>query len=136
MAIDLEEVTRHYIVAMLWSTTDESTPEGGEPMDSKYDESDLDSAFAAQCRADCESFIAKGAEWLTESNLIGFRNGATLDSMIGHDFWLTRVGHGAGFWDGDWQSDASNGLDGPLTRLAKSFGEVWPYVGDDGKIHG
>ena len=21
---------------------------------------------------------------------------------IGHDFWLTRNGHGAGFWDGDW----------------------------------
>lgn len=19
-----------------------------------------------------------------------------------HDFWLTRNGHGAGFWDGDW----------------------------------
>ena len=24
---------------------------------------------------------------------------------IGHDFWLTRNGHGAGFWDGDWDED-------------------------------
>ena len=26
---------------------------------------------------------------------------------IGHDFWLTRNGHGAGFWDGDWDEDFS-----------------------------
>lgn len=23
--------------------------------------------------------------------------------MAGHDLWLTRNGHGAGFWDGDWR---------------------------------
>jgi len=25
-----------------------------------------------------------------------------IEAQAGHDFWLTRNGHGAGFWDGDW----------------------------------
>jgi len=50
----------------------------------------------------------------------------------GHDFWLTRNGHGAGFWDGDWPDDAG----GRLTEASKKYGEFNLYVGDDGLIHG
>lgn len=51
-------------------------------------------------------------------------------ARAGHDFWLTRNGHGAGFWD--------RGL-GPVgNRLsddAKSFGSCDMYRGDDKKIY-
>ncbi len=50
--------------------------------------------------------------------------------QIGHDFWLTRCRQGVGFWDrglGD--------LGDELTELARSFGELHLYVGDDGKVH-
>lgn len=134
--MDVQEMASHYIAAMLWSTNDESTPEGGEPMDRNYDESDLADEFRAQCEADCEAFAERAAEYLTESNLTRGLRGHSIEAMAGHDFWLTRVGHGAGFWDGDWQSDAQSGLDGPLTTIAESFGTVNPYVGDDGKIYG
>ena len=33
---------------------------------------------------------------------------------IGHDFWLTRNGHGAGFWDGGWN-------DADFVKRALSF---------------
>jgi hypothetical protein len=36
---------------------------------------------------------------------------------IEHDFFLTRNGHGAGFWDGDYKNGEK------LTEIAKSFGE-------------
>lgn len=36
---------------------------------------------------------------------------------IEHDFYLTRNGHGAGFWDGDYEKGEE------LTKVAKSFGE-------------
>jgi len=50
--------------------------------------------------------------------------------QAGHDFWLTRNGHGAGFWDrglGD--------LGDKLTEVSKQFGESYFYKGDDGKLY-
>ncbi len=38
-----------------------------------------------------------------------------------HDFWLTRNGHGAGFWDGDWPEPAAS----RLTTNSKAYGEVY-----------
>jgi hypothetical protein len=48
----------------------------------------------------------------------------------GHDFWLTRNRHGAGFWDGDWERGAE------LTKAAHTFGGIDLFVGDDGRVHG
>jgi hypothetical protein len=51
-------------------------------------------------------------------------------ARAGHDFWLTRNGHGAGFWDrglGD--------LGERLSKAAKVYGEVYLYPGDDGKVY-
>ena len=50
---------------------------------------------------------------------------------VGHDFWLTRNGHGAGFWDGDYEKEI--GI--KLTELSQQFGECHAYVGDDNKIY-
>ncbi len=47
---------------------------------------------------------------------------------VGHDFWLTRQGHGAGFWDGDWPEEIGE----KLTALAEQFGQVDCYACDDG----
>lgn len=49
---------------------------------------------------------------------------------IAHDFWLTRNGHGSGFWDGDYGH-----IGDQLTAIAKTFGNVDLYVGDDGLIY-
>lgn len=63
------------------------------------------------------------------------------DSHPFHDFILTRNGHGAGFWDGDYDYDIelSNGdtlnLGEELTRVAKSYDEIHLYLGDDDKIY-
>jgi hypothetical protein len=53
-----------------------------------------------------------------------------------HDLWLTRNGHGAGFWDGDYR-DRETGIDigQKLTELAKTYSSVDVYVGDDGQIY-
>lgn len=37
---------------------------------------------------------------------------------IGHDLWLTRQGHGAGFWDGGWPA-----IGDALTEVCKRMGE-------------
>lgn len=53
------------------------------------------------------------------------------DAAAGHDFWLTRNGHGAGFWDGCWPKQAGE----QLSALARTFGEVSIYRADDGLLY-
>jgi len=54
--------------------------------------------------------------------------GSLLDSedpsQVGHDFWLTRNGHGAGFWDGDYEDSKGR----QLTAISKGFGTSDIYV--------
>lgn len=51
--------------------------------------------------------------------------------QAGHDFWLTRNGHGAGFWDRDLGS-----VGDALTAAAHVWGPIDLYVGDDNLIYG
>jgi hypothetical protein len=51
------------------------------------------------------------------------------DEMLGHDLWLTRNGHGVGFWDRDLGD-----LGDLLTDLADLMGEFDLSVGDYGTI--
>lgn len=117
----LDVFTRAYIEAALWSSNDESDERGGEALDKNYSAADIAPETLRRMIADCAKFQRENG------NLIGLR-----EERAGHDFWLTRNGHGAGFWDGDWPEPAAT----ILTRLAEKFGEVNLYVGDDKKIHG
>ena len=51
--------------------------------------------------------------------------------FAGHDFWLTRNGHGAGFWDRGLGEVGDR-----LSNACKAFGSYDLYIGDDGKIYG
>ena len=53
-------------------------------------------------------------------------------SKAGHDFWLTRNGHGAGFWDGDW--DHTPYAD-KFTESSKAYGTFNLGLGDDGLVY-
>lgn len=57
--------------------------------------------------------------------------------LFGHDLWLTRQGHGAGFWDGDWATSHDDPSIGRwLTdAVAKPYGSTYIYLGDDGWLH-
>jgi len=52
------------------------------------------------------------------------------DVDIAYHFWLTRQGHGAGFWDGDYGD-----IGDELTEIAELSGVTNYLVGEDGKIH-
>ncbi len=120
---NLDAFTRAYIVCALWSSTDESRPDGGDPLDDNYDESDLSDECRAKMVADCKAFQKQNAEDLAARSDGGEQGG--------HDFWLTRNGHGCGFWDGDWPEPQAT----RLTEASMRFGECSLIVGDDGQIH-
>lgn len=117
---NIEVFFAQYVATALWSSNDESTDDGGEPLDKNYDAGDLAPETAAAMRQDCEKFLAAHAAIIGDD-----------EEQAGHDFWLNRNGHGAGFWDGDWPEPAATTLD----KASKAFGEVDLYVGDDGRIY-
>jgi hypothetical protein len=121
MTFDLDLFTRQYIATALWSSNDESTPQGGEPMDANYSVDDISEDALERIKADCAKFQAENADTLSEFDA----------EQTGHDFWLTRNHHGAGFWDGDYPEPAATILD----NASKAFGECDLYIGDDGKVY-
>jgi hypothetical protein len=126
----LDEFTRAYIECALWSTNDESDEQGGDPLDENYTIQDLSPACLKKMTDDCAKFQRAHAAELVDENYLHVNKFSALE-IGGHDFWLTRNGHGAGFWDGDWKKDVGEAL----TAASKKYGEVNLYVGDDGKIH-
>jgi len=129
--VDVAEFISGYITAMLWSSHDESNESGGRPMDANYSEDDLTDDARERCEVECKAFLYRVGYMIDDEQFTGNRpDGGTLAAYAGHDFWLTRNGHGAGFWDGDWAETA----DKILTGAAKAFGELNPYVTEGGQI--
>ena len=118
---NLDEFTLAYIECALWSSNDESTESGGEPMDANYDIDDIAAETLDLILADCIQFQNNNVIPLTDLDL----------SRAGHDFWLTRNSHGAGFWDGDYPKD----IGAALTKSSKSYGPITLYVGDDNLLY-
>ena len=116
----MDPFTTAYIEAALWSSTDESDEQGGAPLDANYGPDDIAPGTLASILDDCKAFQEAHTEDI----------GGELE-RAGHDFWLTRNGHGAGFWDGDWDDDIGR----RLTEASDVFGTVDLYVGDDGLIY-
>lgn len=114
----MDAFTTAAIETALWSETDDA----GNPLDDEYSADDLAPETLAEIVRDCEAFQEAHGEVIDEH---GTR------AQAGHDFWLTRNRHGAGFWDGDWPSEIGR----VLTDAAHVYGTCGLYVGDDGKIY-
>ena len=124
----LDEFTAAYIETALWSSTDTVVDEDGHEeyvnLTDYFTYEDINHECLNQMVEDCRRFQEENyADINVESVSSGYSN----DMMAGHDFWLTRNGHGAGFWDGDWPEPEAT----RLTKAAEAFGEIDLYVGDD-----
>lgn len=108
-----------YIECALWSSV------GDEPLDADYGIDDIAPETLARMQVDCDDFTGNPevAALLEQSRLSA--------EQIGYDFWLTRNGHGAGFWDRGLGDVGTK-----LTAMTKPYGGCDLYVGDDdGKIY-
>lgn len=78
------------------------------------EEIDPDAQFSDQAyehaREACAEFMAIVGE-VEDSAYIG-ASGYDCEAMLGHDLWLTRNGHGCGFWESDrWSDEYRDQLD-------------------------
>lgn len=109
-----DEFCNGYIEAALWSSTDDD----GESLE----DMDIAPETLEEMEKDCDDFVESFGHLFEGYD----------DAQAGHDFWLTRNGHGAGFWDGDYDEPEAT----ELTDAAKAYGEYTLYVGDDGDVYG
>jgi hypothetical protein len=107
------KATLHYLICALWTNEFDN--------DNVHD---LPKETWDAAAADCFKFVRR--YW----NLIQ-KSGVDAEHT-GHDFWLTRNGHGTGFWDRDELDDKLGRL---LTEASEEFGETWIFKGDDGRIY-
>ena len=118
----LSHMIQGYITAMLWSSN--GTDQEGNDLES-LEGFELSSEAETIAKADCEKFLKENKNLLSQV----YNRPADYESA-GHDFWLTRNGHGVGFWDRGF------GVVGDaLTDRAKEYKEQSPCIGDDGKIY-
>lgn len=101
-----EDMLPHYLTCAAWADTPEDIEAG------------LDFApyVEEMALADCMRFVGINWELLKDCQ----------PEQVGHDFWLTRNGHGAGFWD---RPEVYGGKDNAesLSDSARSFGQRYIF---------
>lgn len=125
----LAEIVAGYVECALWAGLDwtVTTDHGGEednprPLDDVYGPDDIDAESMALIEADVLTFarqawhVAETAGWSAD--------------QFGHDYFLTRNGHGTGFWD------RGRSVGDHLSSMARSMGEMDLYVGGGGDDDG
>lgn len=116
MRIEQEKFLDGYLKAALWSSTDDNS----EPLDKNYNLEDFSETALEIARKDCAAFQEANATDLEDIDC----------EQAGHDFWLTRNHHGAGFWD------RGHGAKGDrLTEAAHVYGSVDLFVAANGLIY-
>jgi hypothetical protein len=106
----LDSFTSGYIECALWSSTEcDADGNMGPSLDDNYGPEDIALPTLLEMARDCKAFQRDNADDL-----------AGLDeSQCGHDFWLTRNGHGAGFWDRGLGERGDR-----LSKASKVYGSV------------
>lgn len=106
-----DDFTKSYVMAALWSTGDDHGP-----YDDRFGPEHIDPVEMQGMLEDSAKFQRENVDDIDGR-----------DEQAGHDFWLTRNHHGAGFWDGDWPEPAAS----RLTSAAHAFGEHNLEISDE-----
>lgn len=115
---------RAYLTCALWS----STGEDDVHLDHDYSSEDFAPIALLEAYKDVQQALTLANGFVPEWGEFWS------DEQFGHDFWLTRNGHGTGFWD-RYNGGPEGDIGQKLTLIAKSFGSLDPYVGDDGLLY-
>lgn len=131
MVDNLTAFQNQYIETLLWCSVvvDETLPEGEGTSDGYYsnaDDYELAEGQEERLLVEARDFY----DWFTET----YPEWEGDYGQVGHDFALTRNGHGAGFWDrGD--ETYSKSMRDETTEMSKVYGGVYLYLGDDGYLY-
>lgn len=109
--LNIDKILDNYLEAAIWTNE--------EDLSKSYTIYDFDDVAKENAKSDIINFVSKAKEFLT----------GIAEEQIGHDFWLTRNHHGAGFWDRGYDENIGE----KLTEISHEFKES-TVVEDDGKL--
>ena len=132
MKTALEKMVQGYLECALWSTHAhlEEGEENPQTWDAhNYAVSDISEKGMKQATEDCAAFLEEALPLLTHEEKRDTPR-YSWEEYLGHNFWLTREGHGVGFWDGRYENGDA------LTKLCKPWGNASDsmMLNDDGEI--
>lgn len=125
-----DRFTRSYVVAALTLMDDE---EPNLPENFEIIPRNIAPESMRRMIADCAEFQRRHGDVIYEAlePRRAARSEHSAEELAGNDFWLTRCGAGAGFWDGDWIEPHARAMD----ETSREFGNQDMIVGDDGLIY-
>ena len=118
--INVDDMVKAYVEAQLWAQHDYERED--ECLDANYDTSDVSPAYVTSVRDELQSVIDGWPELVRayhDTDDSDARREWSRSELFGHDFYLTREHHGAGFWD-----RGLGELGNKLTDVAHSFGSA------------
>ena len=108
----MNTITKHYLSCLAWTATDEE----GESLDHLQFSNEAELKAEKEVNDFVELIQNEGIEWQNYMD----------DEQFGHDFALTRNGHGAGFWD-----RGLGELGTVLSDWARTYGSTDVYLNKD-----
>lgn len=93
---------------------------------------DLDPGALAKMTADATVFWNRNGPYILAREEHNDRGEWNIAQRAATDFWLTRNGHGAGFWD---RPELWGPYTDKFTADSEWFGNLYLYLGDDGKVY-
>lgn len=137
----LDEFETAYVEAALWASTCDQMvkttahPNGelhrDAPMDHRYGIEHVERDTLIAMKTECHIFRHMAGALLEKAATLGDyakRDEWTPEMRCGHDFWLSRNGHGAGFFDRELVTADGENVGDQLQKLAESFGEAHLWV--------
>lgn len=133
----MDEFTKAYVISALWLGVEykHGDPRSDSDRASDFEPDDIEPETLKEMISDCADFLKANRATIDAAIATGeVVYGPDFGPMgrAGHDFWLTRNGHGAGFWDGDWPEPMAD----TLSEAARECGEYSLMMGDAGGIYG
>jgi hypothetical protein len=133
---DLNEIYEGYIECAIWSSEDDLNDNGD--LDG-LDDLDMDlGLFNISIKPDLniENIAPESKQKIMSDikkflEIVGDAVSGLDPSQIGHDIWLTRNGHGVGFWDRGLDNEISD----ILCDACEELGTSSIYLGDDMKLY-
>lgn len=122
----LSQFVEAYLTCALWASTTTNEDGSCSPLDDGYSEEDVAESARTEATDECSQFIADNATDLQKATEYSNYTWAS----AGHDFWLTRCGHGAGYWDRGLGEAGDR-----LSEAARRSGGRDAYVGEDSRIY-
>lgn len=124
--MNTEDFIKGYLDCAAWLAVDAREWEAVEGLDA----SDFTKVAKAQAARECKDFLRHLKELGLDLDKTGDGQvGAPSCQRHGHDFFLTRNGHGAGYWDRGYGS-----LGDRLTDAAHAYGESTAILSRRGKL--